>query len=264
MLNSSHWRDRLRLLLQLTRRDFKAKYQGSAFGLLWAFIQPLALMLTLLFVFNYGLRAQVAEPGIPYAPWFFAAMIAWNFFQDSTLSAQNSVQEYSFLVKKVSFPTDVLPVVKILSAAMIHLIFVGILIVVILASGLPFSWTWLQFPYFALSLMCLTLGLSWALASMNLFVRDVSQFVSILLQLGFWATPVVWNTSMLPPSLQVWFKLNPLLYIVEGYRATFLHGQPFWEVNPLQAIYFWSVVLLLCVAGRFTFKRLQPHFADVL
>lgn len=109
----------------------------------------------------------------------------------------------------------------------------------------------------------LSLGLGFAVAAFNVFIRDISQVVFIVLQIGFWTTPIFWDINIMPPQIQMILKLNPMFYIVQGYRESFVYASPFWK-HPYQTLYFWVVTLIIFSVGALIFKKLKPQFADVL
>ena len=121
-----------------------------------------------------------------------------------------------------------------------------------------------MFFYFLLGAMVLSLGIAWITASINVFTKDASQIVGIFIQFGFWLTPIVWPVTFVPEKYIIFLKLNPVYYVVEGYRYSFIFKTPFWEVSLWETVYFWGVSLFLLFTGAFVFRRLQPHFADVL
>ena len=252
------------LIYQLTRRDFKNRYIGSVFGLLWAFVQPLALMSILWFVFSCGLKAQSAIPGIPFVAWFFSAMVAWNFFADVAIVNTNVLAEYAFMLKKIEFRMSILPIIKILSSLFIHLIFVLILCIILICNGIRPNWHWLQFVYYTCALMYLMLGMGWLTAALNVFVKDTLQVMNIIIQFGFWVTPVIWNVENLPASYRPFLKLNPIFYITEGYRNCFIYNKPLWETSPALTAYFWIFSTFIVLSGFFVFRKLRPHFGDVI
>jgi lipopolysaccharide transport system permease protein/teichoic acid transport system permease protein len=234
-------------------------------GLLWAFIQPLAMMTILWGVFSYGLKAKAQEPGISFIAWFFAASIAWNFFQDTTLMTSNAITEYAFLVKKVDFKVRLLPVVKILSALVLHMIFILILVAILLLNGIMPSWHWLQVSYYMSCAVILSLGLGWLLSSLSVFTRDIGQIVGIIIQFGFWVTPIIWNWRISIPAKWQWvIKLNPVFYITEGYRNSFVYNLPISAQGLHSTLYFWLFTSVLLVLGHKVFMQLKPHFGDVL
>ena len=128
---------------------------------------------------------------------------------------------------------------------------------------MPFSFYYIQFFYYLLYMAILALGLGWAFSALNVFIRDIGQIVGVVMQVGFWATPIFWDINMMPPKVQMILKLNPMFYIVQGYRESFIYFVPFWR-HPYQTLYFWLVTLTVFVCGALIFKKLKPQFADVL
>jgi lipopolysaccharide transport system permease protein/teichoic acid transport system permease protein len=122
---------------------------------------------------------------------------------------------------------------------------------------------WLQLIYYIFATFILLLGLSWFTSALTVYIRDVSQFVGMVLQFAFWLTPIFWSIERVPEQYQWLIKLNPLFYIIEGYRNSLIYHKWFWEDINL-TIYFWVVTLFIFIIGGLTFKRLRPYFADVL
>ncbi|MBL4774800.1 MAG: ABC transporter permease [Mariprofundus sp.] len=152
---------------------------------------------------------------------------------------------------------------KILSSGLIHLFFLICLFGLLWFNDVGFSFWVFQIIYYLFALLVLMLGLSWLTSALNVFVKDVGQIVSIFLQFGFWATPIFWNVNQIPEMYRFYFQLNPMHYIVEGYRDAFIFHVPFWEKWEA-GLFFWCVNITILLVGVVTFKRLRPHFADVL
>ena len=144
-----------------------------------------------------------------------------------------------------------------------HGVFLGVLIILLLFNQQPVTVYWVQFVYYLCCLTVFSLGISWALSALNVFFRDVHQMTAIIVQIGFWATPVFWDIGMMPASVQRVVKLNPMFYIIQGYRESFIEGTPFWD-HPMLTLYFWCVAMLVLGVGAFVFRRLKPQFADML
>lgn len=250
------------IILELTKNDFKLRYMGSYLGLVWAFVQPTITMLILWFVFEVGFKsAPVAN--FPFILWIMAGMVPWFFLSDGLSSATMSIIEKSYLVKKVLFRVSILPIIKILSALIIHLFFLAFMIALFVLYGyLPHLYT-LQVFYYLFAAIVLTLGISWITSSLVVFLRDLGQIVGILLQFGFWLTPIFWSIEMVPEKYRTLIELNPVYYITEGYRDAFIHNVWFWQHSGL-TLYFWSFTAAVFVLGALLFRRLKPHFADVL
>lgn len=251
-----------RLLADLVKNDFKSRYLQNYLGILWAFVQPVATIVIFWFVFQVGFKAAPVQD-TPFIIWLIAGMIPWFFLAEAWQSATNSILDNSFLVKKIVFRVAMLPIVKISSALMIHGFFVALMLAIFIAYGFEPSLYWLQIGYYLFASLLLLLGLAWITSSVVIFFRDLGQIVSMLIQFLFWLTPIFWMLSMVPEQYRFWFELNPVYYITQGYRDSLIDQVWFWE-KPQQAIIFWSVTLVMLALGAFVFRKLRPHFADVL
>lgn len=258
-----------KLIKSLAVNDFKAKFAGSYLGITWAFIQPIITILLYWFVFEKGLKANSLNVhegiDVPYVLWLIAGLIPWFFFQEALQSGTNALIDYSYLVKKVVFKIEVLPVVKMISAIFVHAFFILVTVIIFSCYGmLPDGYT-LQIFYYVIATICLVLGMIYITSAVVVFFRDLGQIIGILLQVGMWMTPIMWNVNTidLHPVLITILKLNPLYYIVTGYRDALINKVWFWE-NPGMTVYFWVVTLIILWLGKVIFTRLRPHFADVL
>ena len=251
-----------RLIFELSKKDFRAKYLGSYLGILWAFVQPTITVLIFWFVFQVGFKSMPVD-NFPFILWLVSGIIPWFFFSESLANATNAVTESSYLVKKIVFRVSILPIIKILSALFIHLFFIIFLVWMFFMYGYKPNVHNIQVIYYLFATFILVLGISWITSSLIIFLKDIGQIVGMILQFAFWLTPIFWSVKVLPEKYHLVIKLNPLYYIVEGYRNSFIYYKWFWEDINL-TIYFWLVTLPLFVIGAIVFKRLRPHFADVL
>ena len=251
------------LIFNLAKNDFKTKFAGSYLGMIWAFVNPIITILVYWFVFEFGLRSGSPIEGVPFILWLMAGLIPWFFFSDGLNNATNCMQEYSYLVKKVVFKISILPIVKIISSLFVHLVFIGFLFIIAFCYGFYPTLETLQIFYYLFCLFFIILATSYATSAIVLFFKDLGQIINIFLQIGVWMTPIMWNYKMLPEKYQWIVKLNPMVYITEGYRDVFINKIWFWTRQG-QTIYFWTVSLALFFIGTVIFKKLKPHFADVL
>lgn len=250
------------LLLSLTKNDFKQKYLGNFLGATWAFIQPTATILIFWFVFQVGFKSKpVGE--YPFILWLITGMLPWFFFADTLSNATNSILSNSFLVKKVVFRVSLLPIISILTTLIVHLFFIFFMFGMFIYYGYSPNIYWIQVFYYLFALIVLLLGMSWISSSVVVFFKDLGQIIAMIIQFGFWLTPIFWNIGMVPLKFHWIIKLNPIVYIIEGYRDSMINHKWFWE-NISTSIYFWVVTAAIFVVGSITFKRLRPHFADVL
>lgn len=254
-----------RLVGKLAKNDFKTRYAGSYLGIVWAFIQPVITILVYWFVFSVGFRSGTGDLGVPFVLYLVAGIVPWFFFQDALIGGTNSLLEYNYLVKKVVFNIRILPVVKVFSAVFVHCFFVVIVLVIYTCMGYPPSLYALQLVYYSFCIFMLILAVTYMTSAAVVFFRDLSQIINIMLQVGVWVTPIMWdfNDLGLGGLLANILKLNPVFYIVQGYRDSLINKVAIWE-HPVLTLYFWGFTLIVFVLGTRLFKKLQVHFADVL
>lgn len=251
-----------KLLIGLAKNDFKSRYMGNYLGVLWAFVQPVTTIVIFWFVFQVGFKSMPVDD-FPFILWLMAGMVPWFFFAESLQNAAQSILSNGFLVKKVVFRVSLLPIIQIISAFVVHLFFVFFLLFMFLYYNYAPTIYWLQILYYILYTVILVLGISWLTSSIVIFFKDLRQIIAMVIQFGFWLTPIFWSIKMLPIEYQGMIKYNPAYYIIEGYRDSLIHNVWFWE-KPMWACYYWGIALLFFFVGAIVFKKLRPHFADVL
>ena len=250
------------LVMSMAKREIAAQYVGSFLGFVWTFIKPLVMICVFWFVFSVGFRSKPMAD-VPFVVWLAAGLAPWFCFSDIVMSSTGAVIGNAPLVKKTLFPSQILPVVKLLSGLITHAVFLTILLGLLLFEGIPLTIFTLQFIYYLVCFSLLALGISWFVSALNVFVRDVGQLVAVALQIGFWGTPIFWDINIMSEKIRVLMLLNPVFYIVQGYRESFIHFVPFWH-HGFQTVYFWVFTMLSLLVGAFVFRRLKPQFADVL
>lgn len=256
------YRDR-EVFMTLVKNDFQARFAGSYLGRFWAYVQPVITILLYWFVFQIGLRSGDVSDH-PFILFLMAGLVPWFYFSEALVGATGSLIEYNYLVKKVVFNVGFLPVLKVLSSLFVHGFFVAIVVILSLIYGYGFDWYLLQIIYYGFCLAFFVLGISHITAACTVFFKDMTQIVNIFLTIGIWLTPIMWNPQMtMPASLQKLFEVNPVYYIVDGYRDALLDKMWFWE-KPEWSIYFWCLTIVIYVLGVKMFNRLKGHFPDVL
>ena len=254
-----------KLVLSLAKNDFKTKYAGSYLVIVWAFIQPIVTILVYWFVFSVGLKAGTVSD-YPFVLYLVSGIVPWFFFQDALNGGTNALIEYNYLVKKVVFKISVLPIVKVISSLFVHLFFIVFAILIFALMGKLPPVQIIQIGYYTFAVICLVVVLSYLTCSITPFFRDFGQIINVILNVGMWATPILWDTTTIP-NIPNWLnsllKLNPLYYIVQGYRDSFMNGLWFFE-HPWHTLYFWAFVLMAGLISSKVFKRLRVHFSDVL
>lgn len=256
-----------RLIWKLAKNDFKTRFAGSYLGMVWAFVQPVVTILVYWFVFEKGFnaKAEMLANGVeaPYVLWLTAGIVPWFYFSEALNNGTTALLEYNYLVKKVVFKISILPIIKIIAATFIHGFFVLFMLVLYAGHGYYPDLYTLQLFYYSFCLFVFVLGVSYATCAIIIFFRDLIQIISIVLQVGMWATPILWKITMIPEEYQILFKLNPVFYIVNGYRSALLEKSWFWE-DFYSTMFFWIITAVVFGVGALIFKRLKVHFADVL
>jgi len=218
------------IMKTLIIRDFKERYFNSFIGLPWAFVQPAMYVLVIWFAFTYGLRAGNTDSGFPFGAWLIVGMIPWLFISQTMIVSCMAIIEYAYLIKKTSFPVSLIPIIKIFSGMIVHFIIVTCVAILLLFSyHIPPSIYWIQIFYYLFAIVVLLTGIGLFVASVNVFVKDMAHIVNILVTILFWATPIIWPFTMLSGNLRYIALLNPIFYITEGYRYTFLEQRWFFE-----------------------------------
>ncbi len=256
------WRNR-GLIRVMVRRDILGRYRGSFGGVFWTVINPLLLMLTYFFVFGVVLRtrfgADTSRSG--FALYFLAGMLPWLAFSEAAGRSAGVIWEHRNFVKKLVFAVETLPV-NLVAAGLVSEFFAVVLFCVFLLAtrgGIPATIVWL--PLLVIPQILFTTGMSWFLAALGVFVRDLGQVIGFLLTLWFFLTPICYPESSLPSNLMRLFAKNPMFILVRGYRATLLEGHApdfdsLWQ--------FWIAAALLFVLGHAWFYKLRKSFPDIV
>lgn len=252
-----------RTIRALASRQILSRYSGTLFRGAWELLHPVVTILLYWFIFSVAFKAKGPE-GIPFIVYFITGILPWMFFADGINNGAQGVVSHSFLVKKMVFRSELLPFVYLAAGGLTHGLLMSLASGVLIANGVQVSWHWLQLAYYFLTLCSLMLGLQWLLSALTVFHRDLGQAVTMGLNVWFWSTPVVWVAKgLVPPEYQWFLFINPLYYIIEGYRASLLYHEPLWR-NWQQGLYVWGLLIVLAAVGSQVFRRLKPHFGDVL
>ncbi|MBC6367512.1 ABC transporter permease [Algoriphagus sp. AK58] len=245
------------LLYFLTLRGIKARYAQSILGVSWAIIQP--LFTTLVFTLVFGGLAKVDSDGMPYVLFSYLALWPWNYFSGTLTESANSLIQNANMITKVYFPRMVLPLSAILSKMLDFTIaFVVVLGMLIYFKQIP-GWGVLFTPLLIIQLLMCSLGIGMFLSALAVKYRDVKHALTFIVQLLLYAAPVVYSTSAVPEKYLGWYILNPMVGVIEGFRAAFLDRPMPWE-------WIWPgtiVSLVFFIFGMFYFRRMERIFADV-
>lgn len=252
----------------MIKREIFARYRGSFLGLLWTLINPVLMLSIYTFVFGVVFKVRLEpqnghlhDDQFAFAMLLFTGLILFNLFSECLSRAPGLILANVNYVKKVIFPLEILPLVS-LGSALFH---AGISFLVLFVSLLimehPIAWTIIFLPIILLPLILFTVGLSWILASLGVFVRDTGQLISLFLTMLLFLSPIFYPASALPESIRDYLFLNPLTLIIEQARAVILYGQP-PDWNSLALYYL--LALFIAWSGLAWFKKTRKGFADVL
>jgi lipopolysaccharide transport system permease protein len=253
------------LIRNFVVRDLRARYIGSFMGFFWSVIHPIVLVISYTFVFAVVFRQRpLPESGTSFFPLFlFCGILPWLFFSDALQRSSTTIIENANLVTKTLFPSEILPLTILLSGLVNHAIGFGILLVMLLWVVGKVSVYLLLVPVYLLFLMLFTLGLSWLISGLNVFVRDVSQMLSVVMTFWFWFTPIFFMPEQITKLKWLLFlvRLNPLAYVVIGYRDCILRMR-MPDMGSMAVLAITS--LLVFVAGGLFFRHIKREFVDVL
>ena len=245
------------LLKTNIKKEIRGKYKGSWLGILWTFLNPLLMLAVYAFVFPYILRVNVEN----YTIFMIVALIPWNFFTIAIQTGTSSVTINGNILKKVYFPREIIPFSVTTSQLINFLITCLIMFVFILVSGVGFSIHLLWFPLIVLIEYILILAFNLVLSAVTVFVNDLAHFVQVAMTLGFYATPIVYLSSMLPAKYQWAMYVNPMAVLVEAYRSVlYYHKTP-----DIKWITIWGILsIILLIIGYIIFKKLEKTFVEEL
>lgn len=253
------------LIWKLAKNDFKKRYAGSYLGAVWAMVQPIVTIVMYYIVFDVimGNGRPMADDQLPYVLFLTAGLVPWFYFSEALNSGTNALLEYNYLIKKVVFKISIIPIIKIIAATFIHVFFACVMLIIAGVYGYYPSMYTIQLVYYSFCMFMLVLGMSYTTCAVMIFFRDIAQIINIGLQIGMWATPILWDINTIGPKAQMFVKINPLVYIVNGYRSAIFEKKWFFE-DFYYTLYFWIFTIVTFGIGSLVFKRLKVHFSDVL
>jgi ABC-type polysaccharide/polyol phosphate export permease len=252
-----------RLILQLIKRDIILAQHGSVLGALWVFIDPLVYITLTLVFFQFAIKG-IDTSGVPYVAWVLPQIILWTFATGAITSSVGMVKEFSFLLRHRHFDMRLIMLIKIGSAAFVHCIMMAVVMIVLLFFfGVRVGWQTLAVFYYFFAMCTLIIALGWLFSALGAFWKDVRSLVAIMLQVGFWMSPIFWEPSRFPAPVAFIMYLNPFFYPINGYRKSLLLDG-FGVSFPIATLYFWGVVGLLLFFCSRVFRRMSNDFGDVV
>ena len=241
------------LIWALAMKELKVRYKRSVLGFLWALLNPALMMLVLTLVFATIMRFSIKH----YAIFLLSALLPWTFFAQSLGYAVESIVGNGELIKKVAVPKLVFPVAAVVSNIINLLLSLIPLAILVPLMRHPIYWTWLYLPVPMLALIIFTLGVTFLFAAANVYYRDVTHIVQVVLSAWFYFTPIIYGLDLIPVNRQWLFKLNPLLYVINGFRLAVYYGMlPRWQSVATSFVCAFAALLI----GYGIFRKYQDDF----
>lgn len=251
----------LGLIRVLAFAQLRERYLGTWAGMIWAFAHPIILIATYWVVFAQAFKMPTIGER-PFLLVLICGLVPWMVLVDAIIGASGSVVSRAYLVRKISFPIEVLPITHVVTALMVHIPLLVVTLILLIATGHAPGPQIAWLPYYLLALTLFSTGAGLLFSALCVAFRDVQQALNIVTNILFWATPIVWSADMLPPNYRWLVDYNPLFYLIEGYRYALLGASAPPSVGHAQV--FWLTCLVLGALGIWTFRRLKPSFGDIL
>ncbi|HKU21514.1 MAG TPA: ABC transporter permease [Terriglobales bacterium] len=208
------------LIWALALKELRVRYKRSVLGFLWALLNPLLMMIILTLVFGSLMRFSIDH----YAIFLLSMLLPWTFFSQALSYSVESVVGNAQLLKKVRVPKLVFPMAAVVANIINFFLSLLPLALLIVVLRFPLHWTWIYLPIPMLGLFLFTLGTSFFFAAINVFFRDISHILQIVLSAWFYASPIIYSLDFIPKKYHPFFRLNPMLYVLNGFRLSIYYG----------------------------------------
>ncbi|PAE38142.1 ABC transporter permease [Bacillus sp. 7884-1] len=252
------------LIIRLSVFELKSSSNNLYLGMLWEVINPLILIGIYWFVFGMGIRGGEDVEGIEYFPWMLSGIIVWFFISQALLQGSKSIYSRIRIISKMNFPMSVIPSFVITSRFYQHLILLGITIIILAFSGYTPTVYSFQLLYFMAANFAFLISISLITSTLATIIRDIQMVVQSVVRVLLYLTPILWTTDKLPAAIRGVLKVNPIYYIVEGYRSALLGTNWYFIDHFLYTAYFWGLVLVLLLIGSVLHMKFSQRFVDLL
>lgn len=249
---------------KLAKADLAKTYRGAALGWSWAIIKPTVTIFVYWFAFSIGLRMSGDVKGYPYFLWLIAGVVPWFYMSDMITSGTEAIRKYSYLVTKMKFPVSTIPTFVNVSKFMINFILIFIVIVIFRLFGYAVDIYYLQILFYML--LTFIFFELWGLfsAPLGAISKDYANLIKAFITAIFWLSGIMWNPDTMHNGLlKKFLMINPITYLVNGFRNCFINKVWFWE-QPNRLLYFGIICLIMLIAGLIIYKRLRKEIPDVL
>ncbi|MCB9358706.1 ABC transporter permease [Candidatus Woesearchaeota archaeon] len=246
------------LIKELSITDFKLRYNNSILGYLWSLLNPLLMFMLLYVVFSLIIRFDNIEY---YQLYLLLGIILWTYFVEATTNGMTSMQYKSSLISKINFPKWIILVASNLTSLLSLILNLVVLVIFIIIAGIKPSWNLFFFAIFMLQLLLMALGVSFFLGAFYLKFRDIKHIWEVLLQIGFWATPIIYPVASIPAYLKDIIFLNPLANIITNSRNVIIYNVGF---SPIETLITTIVIIIILVISILIFNKRSLRFAEEL
>lgn len=258
------------LIRRLSLYELKSKNKSNYLGMAWEVINPVIQILIYWFVFGSIMNRSdidVSDQSVPFIAWLMAGFILWIFFYQSTIQGSKSIYTRLGIISRMNFPMSLIPNIVIFSQFYVHIIMLLIVIVLLNIMGFYINVYYLQLIFFGFGTLCLLFAISLITSTLSTIVRDVHMLLNAVLRMFLYLSPVLWPISKVlehSETLVMIMKLNPLFYLIEGYRAALFGTEWYFITNWEYTLYFWALVIILFSFGSVLHMKFRRHFIDFL
>lgn len=255
----------IRTIFRLAKYEERATYQSHYLGLLWQVLNPVIQVGIYYLVFGLGVNGGKTIEGVPFICWMLIGIIAWFFINTSLLGGSNSIFKQVNVVAKMKFPMSILPSNNIVSNLSAYFPMMGFLLLVLVAFGIYPTIYWIQYIYYFFAMLVFLFAMGILDSTITVLIRDYHIMLQSILRLLFYVSGPIWdiNNRNLPVALVRLLKLNPIYYLLEGFRDTFLSRGWFWEKSTYGLI-FWGMTLIILILGCHLHLKFRSKFVDLV
>lgn len=251
-------------IFKLAKADLVKTYRGAALGWSWAVIKPVVTIFVYWFAFTIGLNAGKPINDYPYFLWLIAGLVPWFYMGDMIVMGTNCIRKYSYLVTKMKFPVSTIPTFVSISNLIVSIVLILVVCIIFVAFGYSFDIYYLQIPFFILLSFIFFTTWSFFASLLGAMSKDFYNLVRSFVTALFWLSGILWDADKVTiPWLRQFLNLNPITYLVNGFRNCFINKIWFWQ-QPKRLLYFGIITLILLIAGLWAYKKLRKEIADVL
>lgn len=249
--------------------DIKSKNQNNYLGIVWEVLTPMISIMIYWFVFGTLRQREPIDMGnmeVPFFFWLFIGFIVWTFFYQGSIEASKSIYTRLKMLSKMNFPLSLIPNIPIFSKFYTHILLLVISFIVFQFAGYYFSVYFLQIPYFIIGTYALVLAFALITSTLSTLIRDVHMLLNSLLRMLLYLSGVLWPLTILAdfPVIQILMQLNPLVYLIEGYRAAYFGTEWYFIAEWEYTLYFWFIILLMFLIGSVLHVKFRRNFIDYL